>query len=90
MARVQLVIPDEDRDRFVYQARREGMTLSAWMRAAAHHRLRRSQEDAFESIADLGSFFEECDALGGHGREPDWEEHRAVIDGSRRGGAAST
>ena len=28
MARVQLVIPDEDRDRFVHQARKEGMTLS--------------------------------------------------------------
>ena len=29
MARVQLIISDEDRDRFVQQARREGMTLSA-------------------------------------------------------------
>ena len=32
MARVQLVIPDEDRDRFVHQAQRTGMTLSAWLR----------------------------------------------------------
>ena len=35
MARVQLIIPDEDRDRFFSQAKREGMTLSAWLRAAA-------------------------------------------------------
>ena len=28
MARVQLVIPDEDKARFVQQARREGLTLS--------------------------------------------------------------
>ena len=40
MARVQLVIPDEDRDRFVHQARREGMTLSAWLRTAARERLK--------------------------------------------------
>ena len=33
MARVQLVMPDADRDRFVDQARREGMSLSAWLRA---------------------------------------------------------
>ena len=35
MARVQLIIPDEDRDRFIRQARREGLTFSAWLRAAA-------------------------------------------------------
>ena len=29
MARVQILIPDEERDQFVHQARREGMTLSA-------------------------------------------------------------
>ena len=39
MARVQLVMPDADRDRFVDQARREGMSLSAWIRAAARERL---------------------------------------------------
>ena len=43
MARVQLVIPDEDRDRFVHQARREGMTLSAWLRAAARQRFEQQQ-----------------------------------------------
>ena len=37
MARVQLIIPDEDRDRFVRQARGEGLTLSAWLRAAARN-----------------------------------------------------
>ena len=39
MARVQLVMTDEDRERFVEQARREGMSLSAWLRAAARERL---------------------------------------------------
>lgn len=91
MARVQLVIPDEDRDRFVHQARREGKTLSAWLRAAAHQRLRRQRRDgAFKGTADLEEFFKTCDALGGPGREPDWEEHLALINDSRHRGATGT
>ena len=91
MARVQLVIPDEDRDRFVYQAHREGMTLSAWLRTAARERLGQQQRsDHFESPADLEAFFRACDALHGPESEPAWEEHLAVIDESRRRGAAST
>ena len=43
MARVQLVIPDSDRDRYVYQAQREGMTFSAWLRAAVEERLAKQQ-----------------------------------------------
>ena len=76
MARVQLVIPDEDHDRFVRQARSEGMTLSAWLRAAAYQRLEEQQRyRPFESLADLEEFFRACDALEGPEREPNWQEH---------------
>ena len=85
MARVQLVIPDEDRDRFVRQAQSEGMTLSEWLRAAARQRLEEQQRShPFESPADLKEFFRACDALEGPEREPDWQEHLAVIDESRK------
>ncbi len=91
MARVQLVIPDEDRDRFVHQARREGMTLSEWLKTAARERLGQQQRsDRFESPADLDAFFRACDALDGPQAEPAWEEHLDVINESRRRGAAST
>ena len=91
MARVQLVIPDEDRARFVYEARREGMSLSAWLRAAAHERLELwSQTRRFESQADLEAFFIECDGLEAPGTEPDWEQHLTVINETRRSGAANT
>ena len=91
MARVQLVMPDEDRDRFVHQARSEGMTLSAWLRTAARQRLEEQQKShPFESPADLDGFFRACDALEGPGREPDWEEHLAVIEESRGRGASRT
>ena len=91
MARVQLVIPDEDRDRFVHQARREGLTLSAWLRSAARARLEEGQGPArFESAEELAAFFRECDALPGPDREPDWEDHLRVIEESWRRGATAT
>lgn len=91
MARVQLVIPDADRDRFVLQARREGMTLSAWLRAAAHTRLEERQRvKPFESLEDIEEFFKMCDALEGPETEPDWEDHLRVINESRAAGATDT
>ena len=91
MARVQLVIPDEDRDRFVHQARREGMTLSAWLRTAARERLEaRQRVKLFESPEDVEEFFRACDALEGPEREPDWSEHLRVISESRSRGMAPT
>ena len=70
-------MPDQDRDRFVHQARREGMSLSEWLRTAARGRLQNQQRsDPFESSADLDAFFRMCDELEGPKVEPDWEEHR--------------
>ena len=87
MARVQLVIPDEDRDRFVDQARKEGLTFSAWLRAAAHERLEAAQRaKRFRTIEDLEAFFEKCSALEGPGVEPDWEEHLRTINESKSSG----
>ena len=83
MARVQLIIPDEDRDRFVRQARREGLTFSAWLRAAARERLEtRQRSERFKSSEDLKRFFEKCSEREGPGVEPDWEEHKRTIEES--------
>ena len=91
MARVQLIIPDEDRDRFVRQARGEGLTLSAWLRAAARERLEnRQRADRFISAAAVEAFFSSCDALEGPEREPDWDEHLSIITESRRRSSART
>lgn len=82
MARVQLIIPDEDRDRFVHQARREGLTFSAWLRAAAHARLE-EKKPRFSRADDLSEFFRQCDARRGDGLEPDWEAQKRAIEASR-------
>ncbi len=91
MARVQLVLPDEDRSQYIHQARKEGLTLSAWLRAAAAERLqRKSRVQTFESIADLEAFFTECDKRESGGIEPDWEQHVFVIDEARKRGSAGS
>ena len=91
MARVQLVMADEDRDRFVHQARQEGMSLSAWLRAAARERLekRRSVKE-FQSPEDVEAFFRSCAVLEGPETEPEWNEHLRVMSESRSRGAART
>ena len=89
MARIQLVIPDEGHDRFVHQARREGLTLSAWLRAAARERLdARQRSELFKSPADMEKFFMACDTLEGPEVEPEWDEHLSAITESRRRNAA--
>ena len=80
MARVQLIIPDEDRDRFVHQARLEGMTLSGWLRAAAEERLeQRERLKPFTSSGEVREFFLANDESESGGREPDWEEHLKTL-----------
>ena len=91
MARVQLIIPDQDRDRFVDQARREGLTFSAWLRAAARDRLEeRQRSQLFETPDQLEEFFQACDALEGPGTEPEWDEHLRVMNESRLRGSTGT
>ena len=80
MARFQLIIPDEDRDRFAYEARLEGMTLSGWLSAAAEDRIeRRERFKPFTSLADVREFFQAHDDSGSGLREPDWEEHLKTL-----------
>ncbi len=90
MARVQLVMLDDDKERFIYQARREGMSLSAWIQEAARERLERHQSvKPFESPEDIEEFFRSCAALEGPETEPDWGEQLRAIDGSRGRGVAA-
>ena len=87
MARVQLVMSDEDRDLFAAQARREGMSFSAWLRAAARERFEaRGPDKRFTSVEELREFFRTRTGLDGPEREPDWEEHLRTLDESIRQG----
>ena len=64
MAKVELVISDEDQERFAHQARREGMSLSAWLLDAAHERIEAGRSVMrLESPEDLWALFHGCNEM---------------------------
>ena len=81
--RVHVVIAAEERAAYAAAAEREGLTLSAWLRAAARDRLAATTAVPLTSVEELDAFFAVCDAREGDGREPEWRDHLAVIAGSR-------
>ena len=89
MARVQLVMPDGDRLLFMEEARKEGMSLSAWLRAAGRQRMEAQRKTGrFRSVEEFDAFIRQVHAIHGPnpGPEPDWEEHKQVINASRTRG----
>jgi len=88
ITRVQVLLEEGDKELFLYRARLEGLSLSAWLLRAGKEKLK-EKEGAMklENQEDLASFFAACDARE-VGREPDWEDHLAVIERSKRAGIA--
>jgi hypothetical protein len=87
--RVQVVLSDADKELFSREAARAGMSLSAWLRQAAHDRVRAEASDSRMSPKELEAFFAACRRRE-EGVEPDWEQHERIIERSRRSGAAES
>jgi hypothetical protein len=88
--RVEVLLDPETKRGFEDLARREGMSLNAWPRAAGLERAAKQQgERRFRDLRALDAFFAEC-AARETGREPDWQEHRAAIAGSFSRGNSDT
>jgi hypothetical protein len=84
MARIQVLTDDAEREAFRAQARREGRSLSDWLREAGRQRLREAQSARLRGPEDLKDFFAEIDRRHGEdAREEDWEVHRERIARSR-------
>ena len=84
--RIHIVIDEAEKQRFRRQAEREGKSLGAWLREAARDRLEAAQaRTTFETVEELRAFFSDSDAEEAR-REPDWDEHRVVIEASARAG----
>ncbi|HEX9888364.1 MAG TPA: hypothetical protein VGA69_02715 [Nitriliruptorales bacterium] len=85
---MHIVLSAEERARYRAAAQVEGESLSEWVRNAARARLATSEPDRLASVEDLDAFFARCDERCDEGAddqpEPDWDEHLAVIEGSRR------
>ena len=87
MPRLHLIVSEPDRRRYAAAARREGLSLSAWLRAAATERLERHEPaERFRTEKDVWRFFADRDAEMGCGSEPDWTQHLDAIRASRSQG----
>lgn len=84
VARIHLIVDEREREAFRSRATSEGLTLSEWIRLAARERLEKDRPKRISDVRDLDSFYAER-AAAEVGQEPDWIEHLAVIDRSRRG-----
>ena len=87
--RVQVVMDEIEREAFRQAAAREGLSLSDWLRRAARQRLESAVLPELSSVENLRAFFRECDARE-QGTEPDWQQHRAVIEESKAKGRSAT
>ena len=85
MKRVQVLVDEDEQEQFRRQAEREGLSLSAWLRRAGQKRL----AARLDSLRVLKVLFRAADARE-VGREPDSEEHEAVIARSRASGQSGT
>lgn len=90
MVRVQVLMEKEEREEFRRMAQRSGMSLSSWLRQAGLDRMARDAGAVeIDSPKALREFFAACDERES-GIEPDWEEHKRVIEGSKRSGDSQT
>jgi hypothetical protein len=88
MSRIHIILDDDDKERFRREAAREGKSLTEWLREAARDRLAAAERTTrMDTVAELRAFFAACDARE-RGSEPEWDEHRRVIERSIRAGMA--
>ncbi len=88
-SRVQILMDEVEREAFRRAAAHEGLSLSDWLRRAARDRLDAAQPPTLASVEDLRAFFGSCDERE-QGSEPDWQQHRAVIEESKASGRTAT
>ena len=73
-ARIHIVLPAEEKERYRAMAEREGTTLSRWIREAVREKATKYDvERKLDTVEDLESFFQDCDRLhqGTEATEPD-------------------
>jgi predicted HicB family RNase H-like nuclease len=88
--RVQVVLDEEEREHFRRMAKSEGLSLSAWLREAAREKIAAlERRRTIETADELKRFFGQC-RQSEKGVEPEWEQHKAVIERSRRSGEAGS
>lgn len=91
MTRIHIVVERDEKERFRSAAEQEGKSLSEWLREAAREKLAAEGGLELDTLEALRAFWSACDDRAADrepGREPEWSEHREVIERSIRSGAA--
>ena len=84
--RIQVVLDNREKAMFRAAAKREGVSLSAWVKGCAMQALEaQKRQHTLNSKEALRSFFAECDELE-QGLEPDWKQHKRIIEESATSG----
>lgn len=84
MPRIHVLIDPAEREAFRAQAKREGRSLSDWLREAGRERLQRTQPRTLRPGQDLLDFFADLDARRDDDRpEEDWADVKQRIAASR-------
>ncbi len=90
MERLQVLVSAEEKAAFRQMSRREGLSLSAWLRQAGIVRLAEcEQRRKISTVKELKAFFKACDQRE-TGDEPDWDDHQRVMRGSVDSGSSGT
>ena len=87
--RVQVILEEREKEAFERRAGEEGVSLSRWFREAARARLAARPAPVTTTVKELRRLFAAWDARE-KGREPDWEQHLAVMAASRLRGNSGT
>ena len=88
MTRIHIPLDEAEKERFRRQAEREGKSLASWFRGAARDKLAAAErEPVLETVEELRAFFAACTAREVQ-VEPQWREHRRVIEGSVHSGGS--
>jgi hypothetical protein len=91
MGRIQVLVSEQERETLRRVAEREGLSLSGWLRRIGLEKAKSaSAGDQIKTVAQLDRFFRACDRREQTAREPDWNEHLAVIERSRGEGQTGT
>ncbi|MCY4041935.1 MAG: hypothetical protein OXF72_11895 [Gammaproteobacteria bacterium] len=92
MARVQMVLKDGERARYIYHAKRDGKSLSAWLREAAQEKIdNQCTKRRLATPEDFDEFFRRCDEERmWHGQEPDWDDQKKLLLDSKLSGVSAT
>ncbi len=81
--RVQVILSLEERERLREQAKREGKSLSRWMREAANTVYAQRCSLAPMNVEEVHALFDHCRSLANDVTAADWETLKASIEQER-------